>query len=300
MFLSQYKEKDVVMARDILQPFYLAGPQVRGRMVCLDGALKAILAGHGYPERVEGLLAEAVTLSALLAGMLKFAGVFTLQVRGDGPVSLLVAQVTNDGHMRAYARFDEAVLAGVPENLAGLCGQGDMLLSLDPGEDGMERYQGVVALEGETLAACTRHYFQQSEQVDTDFAIHSVRDGDGVSSGGIMIQRLPREGGQGEGDAAAAAEDWRRVGILLSTVRAQELVSKTLSPSEVVFRLFHEEDPTFHPEMLLEAKCRCSHKRVLDMLKAMPEEERPGAGGEEISVTCSFCGKTYTFSKKEI
>ena len=295
---DDYTERDAHMTRDILQPFHLGKSLVRGRAARLDGVVRGVLAAHAYPREAGLLLCEALTLSALLAGMLKFSGVFTLQARGDGPVSLLVAQVTNDGFMRGYARFDEKAVVGRSRDLAGLMGQGDMMLALDQGQGG-ERYQGVVALEGGSLADCARGYFAKSEQVDTDFKMAVSDDGGDIRAGGIMIQRMPREGGVLV-PGTDPAEDWRRVCILLQTAKPEEILSDVHSPAELAFRLFHEEDITFHPELSLAARCRCSREKVLSMLKALSAKERPEADASgRVSVTCEFCGTTYFFTKEE-
>lgn len=222
---------------DIVQPFQIDPFRLRGRLVRLGPALDRILTRHDYPAPVATLLGEAIALAISLSGALKYEGVFTLQTKGDGPIRLLVADVTTAGAVRGYAQFDAAKLAQLgPEvgsSVPRLLGAGYLALTVDQGEH-TERYQGIVALEGATLAECVHHYFRQSEQVEAGIkvAVGQRRDPDGQlrwRGGTLMIERLPKDGGA---DTAREAEDegWRRAMVLMATGTSEELLDPDLTP----------------------------------------------------------------------
>ena len=210
---------------DCMLPFQLETGHFRGRLVRVSHTLNDILSRHDYPAPVAALLGEALVLSALLAGMLKFNGTFTLQTKGDGIVPLLVADITTEGSLRGYAKVDtekyeEAEKSGALAGLNGreMLGKGYLAFTVDQGSS-IERYQGIVELLGESLADAIRHYFRQSEQLQTGIAVAGGRDEGGWRGGAIMVQRLPGEGGT----APAArdemtADDWRRSMMFLATV----------------------------------------------------------------------------------
>src|SRR5262245_23322940 len=199
---------------DLIQPFKLEGQAVRGRLVRLGPLLDVILHRHQYPDAVATLLAEMLALSAALAGALKYEGVFTLQTKGDGPIRLMVADVTSSGDVRGYAQFDAERLAAIGATAEGsslsvprLLGAGYLAFTVDQGQH-TERYQGIVELTGATLAECVHHYFRQSEQFEAAIKLAAGRSApDGTwRAGALMLQRLPPEAG-----AAEDVEDgWRR------------------------------------------------------------------------------------------
>ena len=285
---------------DVLRPFQLERSQVRGRLVRLGAAVDAVLQAHAYPRPVSDLLAELLALVGGLAGGLKFNGRFSLQIKGDGPVRLIVADVTNDGEMRGYASFDDAAI-GEAATFAELVGKGLMALTVDQAASGGETYQGIVQLEGRSLQDSMLAYFQQSEQVPT--GIRSAVAFDPVAgawrAAALIVQAMPGEG------AAAAAEredDWRRTMLLLETLSDAELLDPTLDPDALLFRLFHEDGVRVFESLDLRFGCSCDAERVGNMLKQFERDEvlaMPDESGK-VTVTCEFCSRVYRFTPAEI
>ena len=299
-----------VRSDDFIQPFQIDASGLRGRLVRLGPLLHEILTRHAYPEPVAALLGEAIALAAALAGALKYDGVFTLQTKGDGPIHLLVADVTSAGAVRGYAQFDPAKLAkaaaqgGAGGAVPRLLGAGYLAFTVDQGEHS-DRYQGIVELQGASLADCAHHYFRQSEQVEAGLkvAVARVADADGVKrwrGGSLMVQRLPPDE-----DAAAqqeAAEDgWRRAVILMSSSTSAELVDPALAPEALLLRLFHEDGVRVYRRHDLAARCRCSRERVETVLRMLPQDELAAMKVDgRITVTCQFCSAAYGFGEDDI
>jgi molecular chaperone Hsp33 len=305
-----------IPADDVILPFQVDPFALRGRVVRLGPAIDAILGRHEYPLQVANALGEMVALAAALAGSLKYAGVFSLQIKGAGPVRMMVADVTSEGQLRGYAAFDEAVRA-LPEGatVPRLFGAGHLALTVDQGDD-TERYQGIVALEGPTLAECVHHYFRQSEQFQAGVKVAAglITAADGTRSwraGAIMVQRLPPEDAQGSAEgrelaggimgslavAAEAQEDgWRRALILMSSATSAELVDPTLPPWRLVDRLFQAEGVRIYRPHVMQHACRCSRARVEGILRALPrgEVEELKVDGAVV-VTCEFCNRRHVF-----
>ncbi|CAA7618823.1 Hsp33 family molecular chaperone HslO [Magnetospirillum sp. UT-4] len=299
-------------AGDLILPFQVGGGAVRGRLVRLDAALDGILGGHAYPPAVGALLAETLALAAVLAGALKYEGVFTLQAQGDGPVTLVVADVTSAGALRGYARFDAEAVAAAPagdkmpaapagDPVPTLLGKGHLAFTVDQGLK-VDRYQGIVALEGATLADCARTYFTQSEQLDTDIVLVSRVDPKWAAAA-LMIQRMP--GGQPGAPILTADESqeaWRTARALLGSVTAAEMLDSALAPEALVDRLFRLEGVTVWAAKPLEARCRCSGQAVARMLRGIPRAEIAGLKDESgrVVITCEFCRTAYTFGDDEL
>jgi molecular chaperone Hsp33 len=294
---------------DLVQPFQIDPFGLRGRLVRLGPLLDEILTRHAYPEPVAAMLGEAIALAAALAGALKYDGIFTLQTKGDGPIHLLVADIASDGAVRGYAQYDEAKLAKamaqgvVAGSVPRLLGAGYLAFTVDQGEH-TDRYQGIVELQGASLADCAHHYFRQSEQVEAGLkvAVARVADASGEQrwrGGSLMVQRLPPDV-----DAVrreAAEEGWRRAVILMSSSTSAELVDPELPPEALLFRLFHEDGVRVHRRHDLAARCRCSRARVEAVLRMLPEDERAAMKVEgRITVTCQFCSAEYRFDEQAI
>jgi molecular chaperone Hsp33 len=302
-----------IVPDDLVQPFQIDPFALRGRLVRLGPAIDRILSQHAYPEPVAAMLGEAITLAVLLAGALKYDGIFTLQTKGDGPIRLMVADVSTDGAVRGYAQYDAAKLdaavgeGGSPElSVPRLLGAGYIAFTVDQGED-TDRYQGIVELSGATLADCAQHYFRQSEQIQAGIKLAVARTGTdsagqsgGWRAGGLMLQRVPPEGGYGV--IADDVEDgWRRTMVLMSSATAGELVDPDLSPHRLLFRLFHEDGVRVYDTHPLEARCRCSRERIETILRAFPADELDDMQKERVTtVTCEFCSRRYVFDAAEI
>jgi molecular chaperone Hsp33 len=292
-----------LIADDVLLPFQLEQTALRGRVVRLGATVDRVLTRHDYPEPVGHLLGELFVLAATLAGGLKFDGTFSIQTRSDGPISLMIADCTNDGAMRGYAKFDQARLAAAPAtDVPTLFGEGQLALTVDQNHAGTT-YQGLVELNGATLTDCMQTYFRQSEQVKTGLRIAVDQITEGATrhwrAGGIMVQRLPE---QVLADEAQAEEDWRRTMLLLGTATDAELVDPHLPPEHLLLRLFHEEGVRVFQKLPLTFGCRCSRERVEALLRSFPADELDDMRQDDgdLVVTCEFCNEGFHFEEAEL
>jgi molecular chaperone Hsp33 len=290
------------LAEDFVLPFHLEGAAVSGRLVRLGAAADGILSRHDYPAPIAALLGETLALAVGLAGALKYDGVFTLQTKGNGPVSFLVADVTSEGHLRGYAQFDparvpaDAVVRPEGQSVPMWLGAGHLAFTVD--QDGnTERYQGIVALEGSTLAECVHHYFRQSEQVETAIKVTVDRGSEGWRAAALFLQRLPASGFARE----AADDRWREALSLMATVTGSELADFDLSANSLLFRLFHERGVRVHEAKPLIDRCRCSEERVVTMLGSFPRAEIEALNKDGIvEVSCEFCRRIYRFDEEAL
>lgn len=312
---------------DLIQPFQVETMAAQGRLVRLGAAADSILAAHDYPAPVAVLLGECLTLAALFAGAFKYHGTVTLQTKGDGPVSLLFADVTSDGGMRGYAQFDGARLdevldpgaRGAAEPVPRLLGKGHLALTLDGGGE-ESRHQGLVELTGATLADCAHNYLRRSIQRDAVVKLAVARVGEGVGDGGdggdggtgegcgepppwrvggLMIQRMPdSHGPRISGDDADPDRDdaWRRAVVLMGSTTSEELLDPRLHPHHLLYRLFHEDGVRVFRTVALEMRCRCSLERVTNVLKSFPRQEIESMKiDDRVVVKCEFCNADYVF-----
>jgi molecular chaperone Hsp33 len=289
---------------DRLLGITLPARHVRGRVVRLDGLLDTILSAHDYPPAITNLLAEALVMATLLGGLLKEDGSqLTMQAQSpDGIVSLLVCDY-RDGELRGYAEFDGDRLARLGSNppLPALFGvDGHLAITFDlPAGGG--RYQGIVPLEGASLAEACEHYFARSEQVPTLIRL-GIRNGpDGCIAGGLLVQHLA-EGEEGRERLYVRMDrpEWEHVAILAGSTRHQELVDRNLSLEALVWRLFHEEDEV-HTQLgrSLTRGCRCSVEHFSKVLARFPEDERAAMRAEDgsINVDCAFCSRIFPINQ---
>jgi len=292
---------------DLVQPFQIDPFALRGRLVRLGPTVDRILSQHDYPEPVAAILGEAITLAVVLAGALKYEGVFTLQTKSDGPIRLLVADVSTEGAVRGYAQYDSERLEaawdgnGSSPSVPDLIGSGYIAFTVDQGEH-TDRYQGIVEIVGATLAECAQHYFRQSEQIQAGIKLSVGRTGHdgGWRAGGLMLQRVPPEGGYGV--IADDFEDgWRRAMVLMSTATPAELVDPDLPPRRLLFRLFHDEGVRVYYTHPLEARCRCSRERIAKILRSFPASDIEEMREEKVTtVTCEFCNTRYEFTSDDL
>jgi molecular chaperone Hsp33 len=282
---------------DFVAPFAIEEQPVRGRIARLGPAIDQILTRHDYPEPVANLLGEACALAALVGSSLKFEGRLIVQAQGSGPVAYVVADYDTNGALRGYCRFDADRVAAASSGFVRpgartLLGDGVFIMTVDPGP-GMERYQGVTPIEGETLALCAESYFAQSEQVPTRvrLAVGQVDAGEGVHwrAGGMLLQNVA------EDDARGSTEDaWTRAEAFFETVGEDELIDPTVSAQTLLWRLFHEDGVRLFPATTLSGFCRCNEERVIGMLMAFPPEERADMAQDgRIEVTCEYCSRVY-------
>jgi molecular chaperone Hsp33 len=292
---------------DLVQPFRIDPFALRGRLVRLGPTVDRILSQHDYPEPVAAILGEAITLAVVLAGALKYDGIFTLQTKSDGPVRLIVADVSTAGAVRGYAQYDASRLGeigdrtGQSPSVPEICGGGYIAFTVDQGEH-TERYQGIVELAGATLAECAQHYFRQSEQIQAGIKLSAAKIGEtGMwRAGGLMLQRVPPEGGY-EIIADDVEDGWRRAMVLMSSATPSELTDPDLSPHRLLYRLFHEETVRVFDTQPVEARCRCSRERIIGILRSLPPRDVAEMREDKVTtVTCEFCNTTYEFSPEEL
>lgn len=287
---------------DVVQPFLIESSGIRGRLLRLEDVCDRILSRHAYPEPVARMLAEMLALCGGLASLIKYDGVFTLQANGDGPLRMLVVDVTSEGEMRGYAGFDPDRIAELIAAAAGrptvpqLFGTGYLAFTVDQGNYS-ERYQGIVALTGDTLADCLQHYFMQSEQLQSGIVLAAGRRGPHWLSAALVLQRLPEEAIH----AIEDEDDWRRAMVLQASATEDELLDDQLAPNDLLYRLFHEEGVrVFEPRPLIEA-CRCSRDKLEAVLETLPREELSDLKiGDAVEVTCQFCTKVYRFDDTDL
>lgn len=295
---------------------------IRGHLVHLDASWLALIEHRDYPEAIRNTLGEAVAASLLLAATIKFDGVLSLELRGDGPVHLLLAQCTSGLGVRGLARYNDgesgagaasrgagASAAGGESAVGGAClvggtfalpieeliGAGNLTVTVES-DGGAQRYQGIVSIVGGRLADSLQIYFENSEQLPTRLWLHA--DGGGVS--GMLLQRLPGGAGVTE-DAAAAIEDaWRRVQLIGATLTAEEL--RTLTDEEILHRLFNEDDVRLYEPSPVYFRCRCSRERVTGMLQGLGEKETRSIIAERgvVEVRCDFCNRAYVFDAVDV
>lgn len=287
---------------DCVLPFAIEGLGIRGRLVRMGPELGKLLDPHQLPGAVRQALGETIGLSAALASALKFDGVFTLQSQTNGPVNLMVADITSAGDIRAYARYDETRVGqyGRGVSFPKLMGAGYLAFTVDPGGD-LDRYQGVVPMEGATLSECLHNYFRQSEQLETAIAVFSETDGeDHPKVGVLMLQRLPEEGGIKPGQEVDD-DDWRRAVTLMTSATAEEVLDQGLSLPDLLFRLFHEDGVRVFEPLTLRQSCRCSVEKVSATLQSFPKEEiKEMADDQIVTVTCEFCKVDYRFHTDDL
>jgi molecular chaperone Hsp33 len=296
---------------DYVLPFRIEGHNVNGRVVKLNALASDVLTRHDYPEAVSRLLGEALVLAAMLGSMLKFDGRFILQMQGDGPISMLMADYASGGALRGFAQFDaDALQAALKTDAAPmrlLGAKSHMAFTVDQGAD-MERYQGIVPLDGDTLAEAALGYFERSEQIGTVLKLAAapllLAGGETQwRAGGIVIQQTAASGGidvPPEGDPEHFDEEWNRLSILLQTTEDSELLDSELDGETLAYRLFHEDGVRVFEARELKFACPCTRARVANMLRGLPEEDQNEMRAQEnIDVRCEFCNEQYVFAPEE-
>jgi molecular chaperone Hsp33 len=273
---------------DQLHRYLFENYAVRGELVTVSETWKQMLENHNYPLPVKTILGELLVATSLLTATLKFAGDITVQLQGDGPLSLAVINGNNRQQMRGVARVQGDIPEGA--DLKTLVGNGYLVITISP-EEG-ERYQGVVGLEGDTLAACLEDYFLRSEQLPTRLFIRTGEVAGTPAAGGMLLQVLPAQETQ--------AADFEHLSILTETIKADELL--TLAAEDVLHRLYHEEEVRLYDPQDVEFKCTCSRERCADALKTLPDDEVDSIIAEEgeIDMNCDYCGNHYLFNSMDI
>ncbi|KQX26255.1 MULTISPECIES: Hsp33 family molecular chaperone HslO [unclassified Sphingomonas] len=286
--------------------FAIPERHARGRLVRLGPVLDAVLGAHGYPPAVEKLLAEAIVLAALLGSTLKHdEGQLTLQAQADGgAIELLVADYRN-GELRGYIRHDPERLAEIPTDpsLFALFGRGYLAITFDQAVTG-ERYQGIVPLEGGSLAEAAEAYFSQSEQLPSLVRLASRRSADGRHvAGGLLVQHLP-EGEEGRDRIHTRLDhpEWEHVEALAQTVTSEELADPDLPFETILWRLFNEDEVRTYSGIALSRGCRCDPDHIRSVILRFPPDERAEMADDrgEIHVDCEFCASRFSLALDSI
>lgn len=303
---------------DTVLPFQLDRANIRGRVARLDGVLENVLSQHNYPPQIEALIAEVALLTALIGQTIKLRWKLSIQVRGDGPARILAADyyapeiVGAPARIRAYASFDPEQLDPAQAPFSQV-GKGYFAILIDQGE-GTEPYQGITPLDKMSLSACAETYFDQSEQIPTRFELafgRSQMAGEAARwrAGGMMLQHMPNASPLMVGaDVPIIAQDddngenWSRANILLDTVDQLELIGPTNAPTDLLLRLFHEEQPRIFDAQPMEFGCTCSDARVRQSLSIYSAKDIAHMTTDDGIVTadCQFCGAHYQFDPKTL
>lgn len=282
-------------------PFYLPDRPVRGRLVRLGPLAATLMSRHAHPTAVQALLGQALALAAGLSTALKFKGSFSIQCRGDGPVSMLVADCTDTGALRGYARVAEG--AKIPETAtaAQLLGQGYIAFTVDQGLD-KDPSQGIVAIQGETLADMAEAYFSASEQLPARIFLAAGDGEGGFRASALILERVAGAGGVGAGLSTEDQEEaWRTALILAETITTSELLDDALTPEHLLYRLFHGEGVAVAKPRSLSFGCRCSRQRLSGILGGFVQEELDHMAVDgQIVMTCEFCNFDFCFARDTI
>ncbi|MEI7239239.1 Hsp33 family molecular chaperone HslO [Pectobacterium brasiliense] len=276
------------MAHDQLHRYLFENYAVRGELVTVNETYQRILTNHDYPAAVQTLLGEMLVATSLLTATLKFSGDITVQLQGDGPLKLAVINGNHQQQMRGVARLQGDIVPG--SSLKEMVGNGYLVITITP-TDG-ERYQGVVGLEGETVAECLESYFQQSEQLPTRLFIRTGQHDGKQAAAGMLLQVLPAQD--------ADRNDFEHLAQLTTTVKADELF--TLPATEVLYRLYHQEEVTVYEPQDVEFRCHCSRDRCADALMTLSDQEVNEMIEQdgEIDMHCDYCGTHYLFNSLDI
>ena len=280
-------------------PFQLGGNRVRGSIVRLGTAVSDIIKRHKYPQNIESLLADTLTITACLGSRMKHDGVFTIQAKGTGEVHTLFSDVTNNGFLRGYVGFNTD-LTIQDKDLISLMVSGHITFTLDQGKYS-KRYQGIVALEDKSISKSAELYFNNSEQLETKFVVFNNYDSECSSkdklfpSGLIMLQKLPNKTDM---DEEENKEVWKNSLNFLSTLKKEECLSVSLTSRDILFRLFNEVGVTVYDEIVVQDKCRCSKEKVELAIKNLNKDELNEIADEKgnIKVICEFCKMERSFN----
>jgi molecular chaperone Hsp33 len=286
---------------DTLMGFTLPGRNARGRIVRMDSVLEQVLSAHDYPAPITHLLGEALVLGALMGGLLKGEQAqmtMQAQTRG-GIVSLLVCDY-RAGAVRGYAEFDGERLAtlGANPGLSALFGEGYLAITFET--EGRQRYQGIVPLEGDSLAEACESYFGQSEQIPTLIRVAGRAGAGGRTAAGLLVQHLP-DGEEGRERLHVRMDhpDWEHVAVMAGSISHDELLDPDLSLEAIAWRLFHEEEEVrVQPGAALSRGCRCTAAHYEAIIARFPPEEQEDMRGPDgvIAVDCAFCSKTFALA----
>ncbi len=273
---------------DSLQRFIFESTDIRGEITTLSSSYQDLLALQKSPPQVELLFGEFLAAVTLLSSRLKHSGMITVQARGNGPITTIMAECSQDNKLRGIVRGDFDTLDGL-STLQELLGKATLAITLEP--EGKERYQGVVPLDEAHLSSCLEFYFYQSEQLPTKIKLTS----DANSATGLLIQQLPSSG-----DQEKSQEDWQRVSNLLETLSSEEQLQ--LSHNDQLYRLFHEQDLLLFEPTEMQFSCSCSRQRTENALLSLGRKDVLELSAEQglIMINCQFCSQEYRFTAADV
>jgi len=293
---------DIVMPRGVT-PFFLPRRPVRGRIVRLGPLADALLTRHDAHPVVTALTGQALALAAALSTALKFQGSFSLQAKGDGPVRLLLADCTDTGELRGYAqvnrgRLEQLLAEDKAPGADALLGKGFLAFTVDPGTGG-DRHQGIVAIEGTSLAEMALHYFQTSEQLRCQVHLACEQTPEGWRAGAFVLEKIAGVGGIDPAMSEdAQEEEWRTATILAATLTDRELLDDDLAPERLLLRLFHAEGVSVGRARALSFGCRCSRARLAGILEGFSVDDLDHMAVDgDIVMTCEFCNYDFRFPR---
>jgi len=291
---------DLAVPRGIT-PFYLPDRPVRGRLVRLGPLANTLLLRHDHAPPVRALMGQALALAAALASALKFSGSFSLQARGDGPVPMLLADCTESGALRGYARIAAEAIIPPEASARQLLGGGYLAFTVDQGA-GREPQQGIVSLEGESLAEMAEYYFATSEQLACKVYLAAAATPAGWRAAALVLERVAGAGGiSPEATAEDQEEAWRTATILADTITEAELLDDALPPERLLYRLFHTEGVAADRPRPLRFGCRCSRARLGGILEGFSTDDLDHMSvGGDITMTCEFCNFDFLFPRDSI
>jgi len=274
--------------QDQMHRYLFENHAVRGELVTVSQTWQEIIEGHDYPQPVQQVLGELLVATRLLTATLKFDGDITVQLQGDGPLNMAVINGNNLQEMRGVARMQGEIADG--SSLKEMVGNGYLVITISPKEG--ERYQGVVGLEGDTLAACLEDYFMRSEQLPTRLFIRTGETESQVGAAGILLQVLPAQD--------ASLDEFNHLATLTETIKTEELLG--LPANDVLWRLYHQEEVTLFEPQNVSFKCTCSRERCGDVLRTLPDDEVDQILQEDgnIDMHCDYCGNHYVYDAVDI
>jgi len=286
---------------DQLQRFIFEHSDIRGEILTLEKSYQSVLKNGNYPHAIQHVIGEFLAAAGLLSATLKFDGVITLQARGDGPLSLIMADCTRHHNLRAIAKFENGYHYNETDNhqkdplLTDLIGKGTLTLTIDPSKG--ERYQGIIPLESPSLAECLEDYFLRSEQLPTKIWLAAEPAPENAKAAGFLLQALPS---QLESTPEENQQLWEHTTQIAETITAEEQLS--LSHEQQLYRLFHQDELRLFEPNPVQFFCSCSESRFAKVLTSMGHEELNDILKEQgiISINCEFCHQQYSFDENDI
>jgi len=299
-------KKSHPLLEDTCLPFQIEGQDIKGRIVRLGHSVNEILSSHNYPNHISKLMGEVLAFTALIGSLMKYDGILTTQMKGDGPFRVLISDFHKEnkklnGNIRGYASFDDIMKEG--DSLQNMFGEDAYLaITIDQGSF-MERYQGIVKLEGDTITHAAEEYFRSSEQLPTKIILACDQDEHGIwQACAIMIQHYARSAeGEYVRDETKTKEDWNNSSILLNTIKKVELLDKKLSLQNLLIRLYNEAGVRVFDHTEVTANCRCSEDKIRTVLSSLDLKELKDVSEDgTVTVTCDFCKIDHKFELSKL